>query len=100
MDRGDHPRGAGQLIKWRSVRDSDVRHEGNVTFEATSDGGTRIQVRLSYIPPAGAFGHAVATIFGADPKSEMDGDLMRMKSMIETGNPPHDAARPPLPRES
>jgi uncharacterized membrane protein len=90
----------GQLIRWRSVRDSDVRHEGNVTFEATSDGGTRIRVRLSYIPPAGAFGHAVASIFGADPKSEMDADLMRMKSMIETGNPPHDAARPPLPRES
>ena len=90
----------GQLIRWRSVRDSDVRHEGNVTFEATSDGGTRIRVRLSYIPLAGAFGHAVASIFGADPKSEMDADLMRMKSMIETGNPPHDAARPPLPRES
>lgn len=91
----------GQLIRWRSVRDSDVRHEGNVTFEATSDGGTRVLVRLSYIPPAGAFGHAVATIFGADPKSEMDADLMRMKSMIETGHAPHDAARPnPLPRES
>ena len=67
---------------------------------APSAGGTRIRVRLSYIPPAGAFGHAVASIFGADPKSEMDADLMRMKSMIETGNPPHDAARPPLPRES
>lgn len=91
----------GQLIRWRSVRDSDVRHEGNVIFEATSDGGTRVLVRLSYIPPAGAFGHAVATIFGADPKSEMDADLMRMKSMIETGHAPHDAARPgALPRES
>jgi hypothetical protein len=43
----------------------------------------------------------VASIFGADPKSEMDADLLRMKSMIETGHPPHDAARPnPLPRES
>ena len=91
----------GQLIRWRSVRDSsDVRHEGQVTFEATSDGGTRVLVRLSYIPPAGAFGHAVATIFGADPKSEMDADLMRMKSMIETGRPPPDAARPGQPRES
>ena len=73
-----------------------VRHEGDVTFEATSDGGTRVNVRLSYVPPAGAFGHAVASIFGADPKSEMDADLLRMKSMIETGHPPHDAARPTI----
>ena len=90
----------GELIEWRSISDSDVRHEGAVRFVATSDGGTRLSVHLSYLPPAGAFGHAVATMFGADPKSEMDADLMRMKSMIETGHPPHDAAQPALPRES
>jgi hypothetical protein len=32
-------------------------------------------------------------LFGADPKSEMDADLMRMKSFIETGRVPHDAAK-------
>jgi len=91
----------GELIEWRSVSESDVRHEGEVRFVGTTDGGTRISVRLSYLPPAGAFGHAVATMFGADPKSEMDADLMRMKSMIETGHAPHDAAQPgALPRES
>jgi uncharacterized membrane protein len=91
----------GELIEWRSISDSDVRHEGEVHFVGTTDGGTRISVRLAYIPPAGAFGHAVATMFGADPKSEMDADLLRMKSMIETGHAPHDAARPgALPRES
>jgi uncharacterized membrane protein len=90
----------GELIEWRSVSDSDVRHEGAVRFVGTTDGGTRVSVELSYIPPAGAFGHAVATMFGADPKSEMDADLLRMKSMIETGHAPHDAARPGLPRES
>jgi uncharacterized membrane protein len=90
---------AGELIEWRSVSGSDVRHHGAVRFEQTADGGTRVRVQLSYLPPAGAFGHAVAAVFGADPKSEMDADLMRMKSMIETGHAPHDAARP-LPRES
>ncbi|MGQ0547505.1 MAG: hypothetical protein ACT4P3_19600 [Betaproteobacteria bacterium] len=49
--------------------------------------------RSDYVPPAGALGHAVAALFGADPKSEMDADLMRMKTMLETGRPPHDAAR-------
>ncbi len=91
----------GELIEWRSISDSDVRHEGAVRFVGNGDAGTRVSVQLSYLPPAGAFGHAVATMFGADPKSEMDADLLRMKSMIETGHAPHDAAKPgALPRES
>jgi uncharacterized membrane protein len=89
---------ANRLLKWRSL-DSPVKHEGCVHFEPTGECSTRLTVRLRYVPPAGAFGHAVATIFGADPKSEMDSDLLRMKTMIETGRPPHDAAQP-LPRES
>jgi uncharacterized membrane protein len=87
------------LLRWRSIFGSAVKHEGCVRFEPDGAGGTRLTVRLRYVPPGGAFGHAVATIFGADPKSEMDADLLRMKSMIETGRAPHDAARP-LPRES
>ena len=47
---------------------------------------------MRYLPPAGVLGHAVATLFGSDPKQEMDDDLMRMKTFIETDNPPHDAA--------
>jgi ribosomal protein S16 len=30
-------------------------------------------------------------MFGIDKKSEMDDDLMRMKSLIETGHQPHDS---------
>jgi uncharacterized membrane protein len=83
-----------ELIKWRSTRDSAVRHEGWVRFEQNGHGGSRITVRLCYVPPGGAFGHAVAALFGAAPKSEMDSDLLRMKTIIETGRVPHDAAQP------
>jgi len=86
------------LLRWRSSAGSAVKHEGCVRFEG-SRVGTRVTVQLRYLPPGGAFGHAVARLFGADPKTEMDADLMRMKSMIETGRAPHDTARP-LPRES
>jgi len=82
------------LIEWRSTADSHVKHEGEVRFEPTDDGGTRLSVCLCYVPPAGALGHVVASLFGADPKTEMDADLMRMKAMIETGRLPHDAAQP------
>lgn len=80
-------------IQWRSTDQSEVRHEGEVRFAENGNGGTRLNVRLSYLPPAGALGHAVAALFGADPKSEMDADLLRMKTLLETGRPPHDAAR-------
>jgi uncharacterized membrane protein len=86
------------FLRWRSIFGSSVKHDGIVRFEASA-GGTRVTVHLRYVPPGGVFGHAVASLFGADPKSEMDADLMRMKSMIETGRAPHDAAHP-LPRES
>jgi hypothetical protein len=36
-------------------------------------------------------GHIVAPLFGADPKSQMDENLVRMKSFIEAGNVPSDA---------
>jgi uncharacterized membrane protein len=48
---------------------------------------------MSYNPVAGALGHLVASLFGADPERQMEEDLMRMKTLLETGTPPHDAAR-------
>jgi uncharacterized membrane protein len=52
---------------------------------------------MSYNPPGGAVGHAIARLLGRDPKQEMDDDLMRMKAFIETQRPPRDAARPDGP---
>ncbi len=83
-----------ELLAWKTVPGSPVEHAGVVRFQPNRDGSTRVHVRMSYNPPAGAVGHAVATLFGADPKSEMDADLVRMKTLIETGTPPHDAAQP------
>jgi uncharacterized membrane protein len=57
-----------------------------------NNGQTSIDVKLSYNPPAGAVGHGIASLLGSDPKGLMDADLMRMKSLIETGNIPRDAA--------
>lgn len=83
-----------QAIGWRSVEGATVENAGIIRFQENADGSTRVDVRLSYNPPAGALGHAVARLFGADPKSEMDADLVRVKTLLETGTPAHDAARP------
>ncbi|HET6491451.1 MAG TPA: SRPBCC family protein [Burkholderiales bacterium] len=84
-------------IEWRSEPGSPVHHIGAVHFDPNGNGGTRLDIQLCYVPPAGALGHAVAKVFGSDPKSEMDADLMRMKTMIESGHRPHDAAQPVRP---
>lgn len=80
-------------IGWKTLPGSPIEQSGIVSFQPNPDGTTRVEIKMSYNPVAGALGHAIAFVFGADPKSEMDADLMRMKSMIETRVPPHDAAR-------
>jgi uncharacterized membrane protein len=74
-----------QLIAWKSVEGSTVDTVGRVRFQPTPGGGTEIDVHMSYNPPAGAIGHAVATLFGADPKRALDEDLVRLKSLLEEG---------------
>jgi uncharacterized membrane protein len=80
-----------ERMSWRSVPGSTVDNAGCVRF-MPENGGTRVQVTICYMPPGGVIGHAVAKALGSDPKSRMDDDLMRFKSMIETGTIPHDAA--------
>ena len=89
-----------EKLAWRTTPGSTVQHTGMIRFMPDGEHGTRIDIHLSYTPPAGAIGHAVATLFGADPKHELDEDLVRMKTLIETGKVPHDAARPELIEES
>ncbi|MGH9755724.1 MAG: SRPBCC family protein [Blastocatellia bacterium] len=83
-----------KIIAWKSEPGSAIANAGIVRFDSNNGDSTRVTVRMSYNPPAGAIGHAFAKVFGADPKREMDQDLLRMKTMIETGHPPHDAAQP------
>ena len=81
-------------IAWQSVPGSTVDNAGVIQFQDVGGGATRVDIRLSYNPPGGALGHVIAKLFGSDPKSEMDEDLLRLKTMLETGNLPRDAAQP------
>jgi uncharacterized membrane protein len=83
----------GRILAWRSVEGSQIAQNGLIHFEDRGAAGTRVSIQMSYEPPAGALGHAVASLFGADPKKEMEEDLVRVKSFFETGKPAHDAAR-------
>jgi uncharacterized membrane protein len=82
-----------QMMAWRTLPGSPVAHAGVVRFDPEPNGRTRVHIRMTYNPPAGWLGHEVAAAFGVDPKHSMDEDLARMKTLIETGRAPHDAAQ-------
>jgi uncharacterized membrane protein len=74
-----------KLLAWRSLPGAVVRNAGIARFEPNPDGSTRLDIRMSYNPPAGTLGHLVASLFGADPKHAMDEDLVRFQSILEQG---------------
>ncbi|HYF38570.1 MAG TPA: SRPBCC family protein [Gemmatimonadales bacterium] len=74
-----------QFIGWSSVEGSTIETTGQVRFRPTSTDSTEIDIRMEYSPPAGAAGHAIASLLGTDPKRAMDDDLVRLKSLLEDG---------------
>jgi uncharacterized membrane protein len=84
-----------KMLAWKSLPGSTVMHGGVVHFEPIHEGSTRVHIEMCYHPIGGVIGHVLARLFGSDPKSEMDADLLRMKTFIEKGRTPHDAAIPP-----
>jgi uncharacterized membrane protein len=82
-----------RVLAWKTLPNSLVQHGGIVRFDTNPDGGTRVDVQMSYNPGAGALGHAAAKLLGADPKAQMDDDLLRLKTFLETGATPRGAAK-------
>src|SRR5215208_243149 len=72
-----------QSIAWETIPDSQIHHSGVVSFEQNWDGGTRVTVQMTYMPPAGVVGHKVAELFGVDPRQAMQDDLSRLKVLLE-----------------
>lgn len=73
-------------IAWRSLRGSIIRNAGEVRFEQSGEGSTRLHLRMAYHPPAGPVGDAVARFFGADPQRQIEEDLGRFKALVENGS--------------
>jgi uncharacterized membrane protein len=73
------------LISWRSLPDSSVATAGSVRFQVEPNNrGTIVEVVLSYNPPAGRVGAAVAWLTSSDPKTEIHADLRNFKRLMET----------------
>jgi uncharacterized membrane protein len=82
-----------RVLAWKSLPGTGIDSAGLIRFDSNPDGSTRVDIRFSYNPPMGAVGHAAAELFGADPESQMEADMMRMRNLIEGANPPRGAAQ-------
>lgn len=74
-----------ELISWRSLPHSTVANAGAVRFKEVA-GGTEVAVKLTYNPPAGRLGAAVARLFGEEPSVQICDDLNRLKTSMEDEN--------------
>lgn len=81
----------GHHLAWRSIPGSKIEQRGEVRLEPVR-GGTRATVRMSYTPPAGKAGQAIATLLGSNPKHQLEQDLQRLKGLLERGHRAHTLA--------
>ncbi len=85
----------GRRITWRAVDSPDIDHAGSVQFSRVPNGrGTEVKVVLTYAPPAGRLGDAVAMVFGASPDRQVREGLRHFKQRMEarevaTSGPAH-----------
>jgi uncharacterized membrane protein len=75
--------GTDRVIEWETVPASVVEHAGSIRFKDNRNDTTRVDITMSYVPPAGAVGHAVAALFGRDCETVMNEELARFKSLLE-----------------
>jgi uncharacterized membrane protein len=72
-----------ERVAWNSIKGSDVKTSGQVTFRELGPNETEVAVTLQYDPPAGAAGEAVAELF-ANPDKRVQDDLEHFKEHVES----------------
>jgi hypothetical protein len=76
---------ANEQISWETEEGSCVNHSGSVRFDRNPDGSTRVDLKMSYHPPAGILGDVVAKLFNRDVNSIVTTHLKSFKDLLEHG---------------
>jgi uncharacterized membrane protein len=75
-----------EVIVWRSTDRTPVGNAGAVHFaDAPGGRGTELHVELTFDPPGGRAGAAVAKLLGEHPAQQVRDDLRRLKQVLEAG---------------
>ena len=81
----EHP---NELIAWRTLEGSDVRHAGTVRFSPAPDGGgTEVKLAVEY-EVGRRFSGLIAKLFRRSPEQQVTEDLRRFKQVMEEGAVP------------
>jgi len=84
-----------ESLSWESLPGSDIEHAGSVYFRPVPGrNATEVRVALSYKPPAGIAGAAVAKLLSAVTEHQLREDLRCFKAIVEAGEKPTVAGQP------
>lgn len=90
----------GERLAWRSG-EGDIEHSGWIELsDAPAGRGTVVKALISYDPPGGVVGKAIAKLFQREPNLQLRRDLRRFKQLMETGEVTTSKAPDAAPRGS
>ena len=73
----------GELIGWSSLPGSIIDNAGKIRFRDTIDGGTLVDLVISYRPPAGGFGASLAQVLNPVFKNMVNADVQNFKQYMD-----------------
>src|SRR3954465_3871126 len=78
-----------ELIAWQTVPGSGIDAVGSIRLSPAPAGrGTEVRLHLTYRPPLGKVGQAIALVFGEDAEQHIRESLRHLKQLLETGEIP------------
>jgi len=73
----------GESIGWSSLPGSIIDNAGKVWFTDTGDGGTLIDVLITYQPPAGGLGASLANVLNPVFENMVETDVQNFKQYMD-----------------
>ena len=74
----------GRLLGWKSIPGSTIENAGKVEFRDAGIGATELEVVISYRPPAGELGTAIAKLLNPIFEKVVLDDIRNFKTYIES----------------
>jgi uncharacterized membrane protein len=72
-----------EFIGWSSLPGSIIDTAGKIRFRDTDDGGTLVDLIITYQPPAGGIGVSVAHVLNPVFKNVVDRDIQNFKQYMD-----------------
>lgn len=75
----------GKVLSWRSLPGSTIDNAGKVAFRKNGEGGTELDVMITYRAPMGVAGESAAKLLNPYFENMVTSDIENLKTYLETG---------------